>query len=129
MNRVAIIRQQLEEAREQTLRLCARVNEVDFRRQIHQEFSPIGWHLGHIGVTEAFWILQQCQGEPTLSATYDRLFTPTDTPKPERVNLPVRDEILTYLHTVRERVLRFLTSVDCDSDHPLLQDACIFGAV
>ncbi len=138
MNRVVTIRQQmeeardqtlrlLEEARDQTLRLCTRVNDVDLRRQIHCEFSPIGWHLGHIGVTEAYWILQQCKGEPPLSAVYDRFFTPTDTPKPERVQLPARDEILTYLHTVRERVLNFLASVDCDSDHPLLRDARIFN--
>src|SRR2546422_195776 len=126
MSRVALIRQQLEETREQTLRLCAWVNEVDFRRQIHREFSPIGWHLGHIGVTEAYWILQQCKGEPTPSAAYDHLFTPTDTPKPERIHLPARDEILVYLHRVREQALNFLASVDCDADHPLLQDARIF---
>ena len=127
MSRVARIRQQLEEVREQTLRLCACMSEVDFRRQIHREFSPIGWHLGHIGVTEAYWILQQCKEEPTPSAAYDRFFTPTDTPKPERVHLPARDEILAYLHAVRERVLHFLTSIECDSDHPLLQDGRIFN--
>jgi len=127
MNHVVTIRQQMEEARDQTLRLCTRVNDVDLRRQIHREFSPIGWHLGHIGVTEAYWILQQCKREPTLSAAYDRFFTPTDTPKPARVHLPARDEILTYLHAVREQVLNFLASADCDSDHPLLRDARIFN--
>lgn len=127
MSRVAIIRQYMEEARDQTLHLCARVNDTDFRRQIHREFSPIGWHLGHIGVAEAYWLLQQCKGEPTPSATYDRFFTPTDTPKPERVHLPARGEILSYLHAVRGRVLNFLTSADCDSDHPLLRDARIFN--
>jgi ergothioneine biosynthesis protein EgtB len=127
MTRMALLRQRLEEAREQTLRLCVQVGEADFRRQIHREFSPLGWHLGHIGVTEAYWILRQCQGEPTLSAGYDRLFTPTDTPKPERVYLPARDEILAYLRTVRERVLSILAGVDFDSDHPLLRDARIFN--
>src|SRR5215510_12801545 len=127
MSRVASIRRELEAARDQTLRLCARVNEVDFRRQIHREFSPLGWHLGHIGVTEAYWILRQCQGEPTLSAAYDRLFTPTDTPKPERVHLPARNEILAYLGAVRERVLNFLTNGGCDPGHPLLRDARIFN--
>src|SRR5712691_95232 len=122
MSRVALIRQQLEETREQTLRLCAWVNEVDYRRQLHREFSPIGWHLGHIGVTEAYWILQQCKGEPTLSVAYDRFFTPTDTPKPAREYLPARDEILAYLRTVRERVLNFLVSAESDSDHPLLRE-------
>jgi iron(II)-dependent oxidoreductase len=127
MTRVVTLRQQMEEARDQTLHLCACVNDIDFRRQLHREFSPVGWHLGHIGVTEAYWILQQCKGEPTLSAAYDRFFTPTDTPKPAREHLPARDEILAYLRTVRERVLNFLVSADPDSDHPLLRDARIFN--
>ena len=127
MSRVASIRRELEAARDQTLRLCARITEVDFRRQIHREFSPIGWHLGHIGVTEAYWVLQQCKGEPPLSAAYDRLFTPTDTPKPERVHLPARGEIFAYLGAVRERVLNFLTNGACDPGHPLLRDARIFN--
>ena len=28
----------------------ADVDEVDFCRQVHPDFSPLGWHLGHIGV-------------------------------------------------------------------------------
>jgi ergothioneine biosynthesis protein EgtB len=102
------------------------VGEEDFRRQVHADFSPLGWHLGHIGVTEAFWILQQCKKEPTLSATYDRCFTPTDNPKPNRTTLPPRTEILAYLATVRERVLAFLESVDFTAAHPLLKDGGIF---
>jgi ergothioneine biosynthesis protein EgtB len=86
----------------------------------------VGWHLGHIGVTESYWILQQCQGEPTLSAAYDHFFTPTDNPKPNRVSLPPRAEIIAYLQTVRERVLAFLDRANFGSDHPLLQDAKAF---
>ncbi len=117
------IRQQMKETRENTLRLFSQVNDVYFRCQIHKEFSPVGWHLGHIGVFEAYWVLQQCKGEPTLSAAYDRFFTPTDNPKPDRVNLPARNEILAYLQTVREQVLAFLEQADFSSDHPLLKDA------
>jgi ergothioneine biosynthesis protein EgtB len=127
MNRAALIRQRLEEVRAQTLQLCARVSDADLRRQVHKEFSPLGWHLGHVGVTEAFWILQCCKGGPPLSAAYNRFFTPTETPKPERVHLPTREEILAYLHTVREHVLNFLTGADLDSDHPLVRDGRIFN--
>jgi len=126
MSCVAEIRQAMAEARAHTLRLVAEVDDADFRRQIHPDFSPVGWHMGHIGVTESYWILQQCKGEPSPSAVYDRLFTPTDIPKPNRVHLPARAEILAYLHTVRERVLAFLERVDCGSNHPLLKDASIF---
>jgi hypothetical protein len=35
------------------LRLLAVVAEDDFRRQV-DPLSPLGWHLGHIGVVESF---------------------------------------------------------------------------
>jgi len=125
VNDIAAIRAALEQVRTHTLRLFAAVDAADFHRQIHQDFSPVGWHLGHIGVTEGYWILQQCKGEPSLSAAYDRFFTPTDNPKLNRVHLPPRAEILAYLHTVRQRVLAFLEGVDFTGTHPLLQDAGI----
>ncbi len=126
MNHVALIRAALLEAREYTLCLFREVDEENFRRQIHPDFSPLGWHLGHIGVTEAFWILQQCKKEPSLSESYDAFFTPTDNPKPNRVNLPSRQEIVAYLECVRARVLSFLDEVDFSVNHPLLKDGGIF---
>lgn len=129
MNAAAEIRAAMEETRADTLRLFAEVDEADFRRQAHPDFSPLGWHLGHIGVTEAFWLLQQCQGMPSLSPAYERLFMPTDTPKPERGSLPPRAAILAYLETVRERVWAFLATVNFATDHTLLQNGGIFNMV
>src|SRR5215510_9273414 len=118
MNNATEILAALEEARTYTLQLFADVDDVDFCRQVHPDFSPLGWHLGHIGVTESFWILQQCKQDPTLSAVYDHFFTPTDNPKPNRMHLPSHAEILAYLHTVRERVAAFLETVDLTVEHP-----------
>jgi ergothioneine biosynthesis protein EgtB len=115
----------LEEARAYTLSLFRDVNDGDFSRQAHPDFSPLGWHLGHIGVTESFWILQQCKQEPTLSAVYDRFFTPADNPKPQRIHLPPRAEILSYLETVRGQVVAFLDRVDFNAAHPLLHEGGI----
>jgi ergothioneine biosynthesis protein EgtB len=117
----------MEEARAKTLRLFANVDAADFRRQIHPDFSPVGWHLGHIGVTEGYWILQQCQGEASRSPFYDSFFTPTDNPKPNRVHLPTRAEILDYLATIRESVFAFLADAEFPAVHPLLGDANIFN--
>jgi ergothioneine biosynthesis protein EgtB len=127
VNRAANIRTAMEEARAYTLQLLADVDETDFRCQAHTDFSPLGWHLGHIGVTEAFWILQQCQNEPPLSVTYERFFTPTDNPKPNRIYLPARAEILAYLDAVRERVFAFLNVADLAAKHPLLENGNIFN--
>lgn len=119
----------LEEARADTLRLIADVSDENFRCQIHPDFSPLGWHLGHIGVTEAYWILQQCKQEASLSAFYDFFFVPTDNPKPNRVNLPAREGILHYLHTERDQVLSFLMQANFHTDHSLLREGNIFNMV
>ena len=117
----------LEEARTHTLHLIAVVDDHDFRRQMHSDFSPLGWHLGHIGVVESFWVRQQCQRQPSLSPAYDFFFTPTENPKAERNQLPAREELLTYLNTVREQTLRFLAQTTFHTEHPLLRDGNIFS--
>ncbi len=126
MSKMLEIRAAMVEARDRTLQLFADVDDADFCRQAHADFSPLGWHFGHIGVTEAYWILQQCKKEPTVFAAYDRFFTPTDNPKPNRMNLPPRAELTAYLQTVRERVLAFLEAVDVTATHPLLNAGRIF---
>ena len=116
MSCIAAIHTALLEAREQTLALFRDVDEEDFRRQIHPDFSPLGWHLGHIGVTESFWILQQCKNESTLSEFYDSFFTPTDNPKPNRVNLPprqLRTKVPTRRQSIRTALHRVPTTTIC----------------
>ena len=88
--------------------LFAAIDPEDFCHQAHDEFSPVGWHLGHIGVTEGFWVLQQCQHAASLSPEYDLVFSPLDNPKENRVNLPAAHEIFAYLDAVRDRVFAFL---------------------
>lgn len=127
MSPALAIRRAMEATRANTLRLFASIDDADFRHQAHPDFSPVGWHLGHIGVTEGYWILQQCQGEAPRSAFYDSFFTPTDNPKPNRVHLPARGEMLDYLATIRESVLTFLARTEFPAAHPLLGEANIFN--
>ncbi|MFQ5797132.1 MAG: SUMF1/EgtB/PvdO family nonheme iron enzyme [Bacteroidota bacterium] len=116
-------------AREDTLRLAAMVDDRDLSRSLHKEFSPLRWHIGHIGMFEAFWVLQQTKGDPSLSKEYDFLFDPTQNPKPERINLPAREKILDYLRSERQNVFEFLDSVSFETDNPLLKDGFIFHMV
>ncbi|MCS6925601.1 MAG: ergothioneine biosynthesis protein EgtB [Candidatus Binatia bacterium] len=127
MSDVTVWLQELEAVRAETLRVCAQVDDTAFRTQVHPDFSPIGWHLGHIGVTESYWILQRCKGEPSLSPFYDWFFTPTENPKANRVNLPQRAHILAYLDQVRERVVSFLATCDLALPHPLLQQGKVIN--
>ncbi|MEE9187116.1 MAG: SUMF1/EgtB/PvdO family nonheme iron enzyme [Bacteroidota bacterium] len=119
----------LLETRENTLRLASMVDDYDLSRSLHKEFSPLRWHLGHVGMFEAFWILQQTKGDPSLSEEYDYLFDPTRNPKPERVNLPARERILGFLSSERRKVFEYLDSVSIDEDNPLLKGGFIFRMV
>ncbi len=74
----------------------------------HPDFSPVGWHLGHIAYTESLWILQHLAKHPPIYTEYHRLFAQDGLPKTERVNLPSLDEIREYLADVRSQVFQYL---------------------
>ena len=80
-----------------------------FFRQVHPEFSPIGWHFGHIAFTEAYWILDCLAGSPAISPEAEqRLFAADGLPKQERQNLPSSKAIAEYLQTIRTKTLDYL---------------------
>lgn len=68
----------------------------------------MGWHLGHIAFTESYWILERCAGEAPQFPQYQKLFAADGLPKVERQDLPPWSEIVEYLETVRDAVLRYL---------------------
>ncbi len=96
--------------RQNTLDLVAGLGEDLWRRQIHPEFSPLGWHLGHIALTEAQWLLPKSLD--CTKAEHRVLFAADGLPKHQRESLPPLGEILTYLARVRERVLERLAATN-----------------
>ncbi len=102
------IRNALQECRTGTLKLFEGMDDATFCQQAHPDFSPPGWHLGHIAYTEALWLLQRSAGYPPVFPEYHRLFAADGLPKAERVHLPNMAEMRYYLDTVREKVLDYL---------------------
>ncbi|MFB2938844.1 ergothioneine biosynthesis protein EgtB [Aerosakkonemataceae cyanobacterium BLCC-F154] len=98
----------MENCRAGTLALFTSVDRETFCCQAHPEFSPIGWHLGHIGYTEALWLLEKCAGKPPQFKQYHPLLTADGLPKKERVFLPSIAEIYSYLETIRNQVFAYL---------------------
>jgi gamma-glutamyl hercynylcysteine S-oxide synthase len=96
------------QCRSKTLTLFEEIDEVSFCQQAHGEFSPVGWHLGHIAYTESLWILERTAGYPCLFPQYRKLFAADGLPKTERVKLPSLEETLDYLNIVRSKVLHYL---------------------
>ncbi len=90
-----------DQQRQQTLALIQEVPDAALCAQPHPLYSPVGWHVGHIGFTEALWLLQ-APNHPALSDRHRYWFAADGRPKPERTQLPTRSELLTYLEEIRQ---------------------------
>jgi len=100
----------LTDTRHQTLSLIADIPSDFLRKQSHPDFSPIGWHLGHIAYTESMWIAEHLNQQPRQFGQYKKLFAADGLPKSERENLPALDELLAYLQRVRSHTITYLNS-------------------
>ncbi|MBE9014367.1 DinB family protein, partial [Pseudanabaenaceae cyanobacterium LEGE 13415] len=109
----------MQMCRSRTLTLIDSLDYETFCTQAHADFSPIGWHLGHIAYTEALWILQRCAGYPPVFPEYHRLFAQDGLPKTERVRLPEISIVLDYLETVRSKVFDYLAIAPLDQQERL----------
>lgn len=99
----------LTQTRSHTLDLLTQIDESLFCLQVHPEFSPLGWHFGHIAFTEAYWILEQLASRSlNFPEAYQRLFAADGLPKQERQNLPTVATIEKYLKTIRSQTLDYL---------------------
>ncbi|HEY9401238.1 MAG TPA: SUMF1/EgtB/PvdO family nonheme iron enzyme [Pyrinomonadaceae bacterium] len=129
----ARLTEMLEATRAATLRLFDTVTREEY---LHESpgggFRPVIWHLAHIGVFEAYWILQKVKGDDAPDARYERIFDPIATPREDSKNLPTRREMELYLSRVRSETLRYLEeagSEESASRSPLLNDGYIFQLV
>ena len=110
-------------ARQKTLALLDWVPQDYFQVRVHDFYSPIGWHFGHIGMTEESWVREQALRQPCHDEKLRFLFANIpDNPKDARVHLPSREEIVAYLAATRERTFQALADTDLDTEDPLLAD-------
>ena len=106
-----------------TLRLFAETPEEFLKKRVHDFYSPLGWHFGHIGMTEEYWTRNQALGLDCLDDALSFLFANLpDNPKKNRVHLPARAKITAYLEATRQRSLAALEEADLEDASPLLAD-------
>ncbi|AFY68542.1 hypothetical protein Pse7367_0225 [Thalassoporum mexicanum PCC 7367] len=108
----------LQQCRQGTMDLFTNITRVThgdrqlfdrlFFQQSHPEFSPIGWHLGHIAYVESIWILQNCAGLKVLEPEHHQLYAADGMPKNDRVNLPTFTETCAWLEQVRNQAWEYL---------------------
>ena len=112
----------LTAARTRTLALLELVPRDTWSLRVHDFYSPIGWHFGHIARTEEYWV-SRALGLAPHDERADFLFADSpDNPKEARVHLPPIESVLGYMRNVRERSLSLLYGADIETDSPLLAD-------
>lgn len=104
------IQQDIIECRKHTLSLFQDLDYETFSTQAHPEFSPAGWHLGHIAYSWDYWILDKYAGEKLTEPNYERLFAVDGLPKAERSKLPELSDVINYVNLVGDRLLTYLES-------------------
>jgi gamma-glutamyl hercynylcysteine S-oxide synthase len=125
----AALRTALAETRRATLALMDLVPAEAFHRAIDPAYSPLGWHFGHIGMTEAYWVLEQARGDAPLRPAYQHLFSSTSRPRADRSEIPDQAAVRRYLEEVRSGVEAYLAGVDLGTPDPLLRQGFIFFSV
>ncbi|MGF1485543.1 MAG: SUMF1/EgtB/PvdO family nonheme iron enzyme [Prochloraceae cyanobacterium] len=98
----------LKKCRRNTLELLAKVDPQSFCTQAHPDFSPVGWHFGHIASIESYWILEKYARIAPIYPEYRQLFAADGLPKYQRQHLPAQEVIQDYLDRVRKEVLTYL---------------------
>jgi iron(II)-dependent oxidoreductase len=119
----------LEAARADTLRIFDLAEESELQRSPGFGYRPVIWHLAHIGVFEAYWLMQKAQCLPAPDPAYERVFDPIRTPREESKNLPTRREMQDYLARVRDASLSYLAGFDFGDADPLKSGGYVFRLV
>jgi iron(II)-dependent oxidoreductase len=117
------LRDALERSREKTLWLLSKVSDEFLKVRVHSFYSPVGWHFGHVGRTEEYWIAHKAFGRPVVDDHLSFLFADLpDNPKDNRVHLPSREQIVEYLARTRTLTLDLLDQAEFDPTSPFLRD-------
>ena len=69
----------------QTMHAMAnQLSDDDYRRQYHQDLSPLGWHVGHCVFIETYWLREVVLNDNTITSKLEWLYIPENILKPER---------------------------------------------
>ncbi len=134
MDLTALIAEQLEHARAQTVEVLAPLDDDLLRRQVSPLMSPLCWDLAHIAHYEELWLLRTVADAPPTDPRFDDLYDAFRHPRRERAGLPILepDAARRYAGDVHARTLDLLDTGLLDragDDDPLLAGGFVFGMV
>lgn len=112
--RAEALRSAYAECRAHTLSLFEDVDDGLFRAQPDPGFSPIGWHLGHVALTEGLWLLREGADLALPQAGYESYFHVERLAKHLRGGVPGKAAVLDYAEAMRKAVFRRLDAAPLD---------------
>ncbi len=111
----------LAASRHALLRVVADLDDDALRAQFHPEFSPIGWHLGHVVFQEECFLLRRLGQRAPLFSELDGVFDSFRSEKSSRSGrLPEKSFLLAYAERVRGEVARLLAERGGEPEAALL---------
>lgn len=107
LSSISSVVERLKSSRELTLELVGLCDDNELCTAFHPDFSPVGWHFGHLVAFEALWAVEtgSTRRVVSLSDELRRLFNPRENPKRERGELPSRERLLSLAEEIRAQVL------------------------
>jgi iron(II)-dependent oxidoreductase len=124
-NRKDALAIELNRVRDLSLQLINQVPAEHLGTILHPDFRPLRWHIGHVGMFESWWILQQIMGGAPPDEQLAYLYS-TEYPREQLHDLPTVETAIEFSRNVREQVLDYLQQVDLDHGHPLTANGYIF---
>ncbi|MHB1515206.1 MAG: SUMF1/EgtB/PvdO family nonheme iron enzyme [Acidiferrobacteraceae bacterium] len=96
-------------------------NNEQLTTQYHPDLSPMGWHIGHTAVVEAYWVCEVV-GRSPLPDDVKRLYFPETSPRNDRgAQLPSPGRLFSFCDQLQTDVQRRAHSLSVH-DHKLLRD-------
>ena len=100
----------VRDARERSIELVADLTDEQLLGPRLAIVNPFLWEIGHVAWFQEKWVLRGAAGLPPLRADGDALYDSAAIPHDTRWDLPLpsRQETLSYMRAVRDRVLERL---------------------
>ena len=106
------------------------LTDRELRAQFDSEFSPIGWHLGHVAWQEENWVLRGFAGHTPFEPSFDEVFDSFRPDKAKRgARIPNREVLWEYRARVREKVLQCLGRLLEDESGAVMRGANLLRCV
>jgi len=104
----------LQEARIRTLDLIADLDDQQLIGPRLRIINPLIWEIGHVAYFQEFWCLRHFHGKQPILAGADQLYDSARVSHDTRWDLPLpsRQETLSFMQRVLDRVTELSTSAD-----------------